>query len=70
MEVTLAILGLSPATLMSLGNMMRVAQSYNAALLGHWFWIGAPVVASVFFFVSLFMFITGYNDYLSVKRGR
>jgi len=70
MEVTLAILGLSPAMLMSLGNMMRTAQSYNAALLGHWYWIGAPVVTTVCFFVSLFMLITGYNDYLSVKRGR
>jgi len=70
MEVTLAILGLSPAMMMSLGNMMRTAQSYNAVLLGHWNWIGPPVVASVCFFVSLFMLITGYNDYLSVKRGR
>jgi len=70
MEVTLAILGLSPAMMMSLGNMMRAAQDSNAILLGHWTWIGPPVVATVCFFVSLFMLITGYNDYLSVKRGR
>lgn len=70
MEVTLAVLGLSPAMLMSLGNMMNTAMRYNAVLLGHWHWIGPPVVSSVLFFVSLFMLITGYNDYLSVKKGR
>ena len=70
MEVTLAVLGLSPAMLMSLGNMMNTAMRYNAVLLGHWNWIGPPVISSVLFFVSLFMLITGYNDYLSVKKGR
>ena len=69
-EVTLAVLGLSPAMLMSLGNMMNDAMRFNAVLLGHWNWIGPPVVSSILFFVSLFMLITGYNDYLSVKKGR
>ncbi|MEG0995761.1 MAG: ABC transporter permease subunit, partial [Clostridia bacterium] len=69
-ESSLAVLGLSPANLISLGNMIQWARDRNAILAGQWFWIGSPIVATVLLFVGLFMLITGYNDYMSKKRGR
>ena len=64
-ESSLAVLGLSPGNLVSLGN-----RSYNAIFNKQYLWIGAPIVATVILFVGLFLLITGYNDYLSMKRGR
>lgn len=69
-ESSLAVLGLSPANLISLGNIIQWARGRNAILTQQWLWIGAPIVATVILFIGLFMLITGYNDYLSMKRGR
>ena len=69
-ESSLAVLGLSPANLISLGNMIQWARERNAILARQWFWIGSPIVATVLLFIGLFMLITGYNDYMSMKRGR
>ncbi|HHX12814.1 MAG TPA: ABC transporter permease [Clostridiales bacterium] len=69
-ESSLAVLGLSPANLISLGNMIQWARARNAIFARQWFWIGSPIVATVVLFVGLFLLITGYNDYLSMKRGR
>lgn len=69
-ESSLAVLGLSPANLVSLGNMLQWARERNAIFNGQWLWIGSPIVATVVLFVGLFLLITGYNDYLSMKRGR
>ena len=69
-ESSLAVLGLSPANLISLGNMIQWARERNAVLAKQWFWIGSPIVATLLLFVGLFMLITGYNDYASMKRGR
>lgn len=54
-ESSLAVLGLSPGNLVSLGNMIQWARNYNAVLAGRWLWIGAPIVATVILFVGLFM---------------
>ena len=69
-ESSLAVLGLSPANLVSLGNMIQWARSYNAIMAQRWNWILPPILATVVLFVGLFMLITGYNDYMSMKRGR
>ena len=69
-ESSLAVLGLSPANLVSLGNMIQWARNYNAIMAGRWNWILPPILATVVLFVGLFMLITGYNDYMSMKRGR
>jgi len=69
-ESGLAILGLSPANLVSLGNMINWAMDRNAIFAQLWYWIGSPIIATILLFIFLFMLITGYNDYLSVKRGR
>ena len=69
-ESSLAVLGLSPGNLVSLGNMIQWARNYNAIMMGRWNWILPPILATVILFIGLFMLITGYNDYMSVKRGR
>lgn len=69
-ESSLAVLGLSPANLLSLGNMIQWARGRNAIFTQQWLWIGTPIVATVILFIGLFLLITGYNDYLSMKRGR
>lgn len=69
-ESSLAVLGLSPGNLVSLGNMIQWARERNAILARQWLWIGSPIVATVILFIGLFLLITGYNDYQSMKRGR
>jgi len=69
-ESSLAVLGLSPANLISLGNMIQWARGRNAILSGQWFWIGPPIIATIILFVGLFLLITGYNDYMAMKRGK
>ena len=69
-ESSLAVLGLSPANLVSLGNMIQWARERNAIFNRQWLWIGSPIVATVVMFIGLFLLITGYNDYLAMKRGR
>jgi len=68
-ETTLAILGLSSATLPTLGNMIQWARARGAVMLGLWFWIGSPIILVIIFFVSLFMLISGYNVYFAKRRG-
>jgi len=69
-ESSLAVLGLSSSTLATLGNMIQWARNRNAIMAGRWLWIGAPVVTTMILFISLFMLISGYNDYIAKKRGR
>ena len=69
-ESGLAVLGLSPGNLVSLGNMIQWARNYNAIMMGRWNWILPPIIGTILLFVGLFMLITGYNDYMSMKRGR
>lgn len=69
-ESSLAVLGLSPANLVSLGNMIQWARERNAIMLQQWFWIGPPIIATILLFIGLFLLITGYNDYLAMKRGK
>ena len=69
-ESGLAVLGLSPGNLISLGNMIQWARNYNAIMMGRWNWILPPIVGTIVLFIGLFMLITGYNDYMSMKRGR
>ena len=69
-ESSLAVLGLSPANLPTLGNMIQWSRERNAILLRQWNWIGPPVLLTIVLFIALFLLITGYNDYQTKKRGR
>jgi len=69
MESTLAVLGLSSARLATLGNMIQWARNRSAILQGLWMWIGSPIATVIILFISLFMLISGYNEYFAKKRG-
>ncbi len=69
-ESSLAVLGLSPGNLVSLGNMINWAMERNAIMLQMWHWILPPIIATILLFIGLFLLITGYNDYLTMKRGK
>ena len=69
-ESGLAVLGLSPANLITLGNMIQWARNYNAIIMKRWNWVLPPILSIIVLFIGLFMLITGYNDYLAMKRGR
>ena len=69
-ESSLAVLGLSPANLITLGNMINWARNRNAIFTEQWLWIGTPIVATVILFIGLFLLITGYNDYTAKQRGQ
>ena len=69
-ESGLAVLGLSPANLITLGNIIQWARNYNAIIMGRWNWILPPILSTIVLFIGLFMLITGYNDYTAMKRGR
>ena len=69
-ESGLAVLGLSPGNLVSLGNMIQWARNYNAIMMGRWNRILHPILVTILLLIGLFMLITGYNDYMAMKRGR
>ncbi len=69
-ESGLAVLGLSPANLITLGNMIQWARNYNAIIMKRWNWVLPPILSIIVLFIGLFMLITGYNDYMAMKRGR
>jgi len=69
MESSLAVLGLSSAKLATLGNMIQWARARNAILGGLWLWVGSPIVTVMVLFISLFMLISGYNEFIAKKRG-
>ena len=68
-ESSLAVLGLSSAKLPSLGNMIQWARARNAILGGLWLWIWPPIITIVVLLFGLFLFVSGYNEYIARKRG-
>jgi peptide/nickel transport system permease protein len=69
-ESSLAIIGLSSADQTSLGGMIYWALQHQALLGKKWWWIGSPVVATVFLFVGLFLVATGVSQLSAEKRGQ
>ena len=69
-ESSLAVLGLAPKSLATLGNMIQWARDRSAIMLRYWWWILPPIITTMVLFIGLFMLITGYNEYQTLKRGR
>lgn len=67
LEVTLAILGLVNLDIPTLGTMVFWALSYQAILLGHWWWILTPVVLSILLFVALYWLSVSISEYLDPR---
>ena len=67
LEITLAILGLVNMDIPTLGTMLQWAISYQAILLGRWWWLLTPVVLSVLLFVALYWLSVSISEYLDPR---
>ena len=67
LEMTLAILGLVNMNIPTLGTMLQWAISYQAILLGRWWWVLTPVVLAVFLFVALYWLSVSISEYLDPR---
>jgi peptide/nickel transport system permease protein len=67
-ESGIALIGLSSLSEATLGTMIYWAQTHMALLAGRTWWYAPPIVMIVLLFVTLFIFSTGYNDYIAKKR--
>ena len=67
LEITLAILGLVNMDIPTLGTMLQWAISYQAILLGRWWWLLTPVVLSVLLFIALYWLSVSISEYLDPR---
>ena len=67
MEVTLALIGLTDVTIPTLGAMLNFAVSYQAVLLGYWWWLSVPLGIAVTLFVALYLISIGISEYLDPR---
>jgi peptide/nickel transport system permease protein len=67
LEITLAIIGLTNLDIPSLGTMIFWALSYQAVLLGYWWWLLTPVVLSIFLFIALYWLSVSISEYLDPR---
>ena len=66
-EITLAILGLINLDIPTLGTMLQWAISYQAILLGFWWWILTPIGLSVLLFIALYWMSVSVSEYLDPR---
>jgi peptide/nickel transport system permease protein len=67
MEVTLALIGLTNLSIPTLGAMLHWAITYQAMLLGLWWWLLAPIGVSVALFVALYLVSVATSEYLDPR---
>ena len=67
LEITLAFLGLVNMDIPTLGTMLQWAISYQAILLGYWWWILTPIILSILLFVALYWLSVSISEYLDPR---
>ena len=67
LEITLAFLGLVNMDIPTLGTMLQWSISYQAILLGYWWWILTPIILSVLLFVALYWLSVSISEYLDPR---
>lgn len=67
LEITLAILGLLNMDTPTLGVMLQWAISYQAMLLGYWWWYLTPTVLAVLLFIALYWLSVSISEYLDPR---
>jgi peptide/nickel transport system permease protein len=67
LEITLAFLGLANLTIPTLGTMLNWAITYQAILLGRWWWVLTPVVLSLLLFIALYWLSVSISEYLDPR---
>ena len=67
LEITLAIIGLVDLMTPTLGTMLNWAITYQAILLGRWWWVLTPVALSLFLFIALYWMSVSISEYLDPR---
>jgi peptide/nickel transport system permease protein len=67
LEITLAILGLVNLTIPTLGTVLHWAISYQAILLGRYWWVLTPVILSILLFLALYWLSVSISEYLDPR---
>jgi peptide/nickel transport system permease protein len=67
LEITLAILGLLELSTPTLGTMLYWAISYQATLLGRYWWIMTPITLSILLFIALYWLSVSISEYLDPR---
>lgn len=67
MEVTLSVLGLSDLSSPTIGTMIYWAGYYQALLARRFWWLGAPIVASVLLVVGMYLVSISLGRYLDPR---
>jgi peptide/nickel transport system permease protein len=67
LEITLAYLGLVNMEIPTLGTMLQWAISYQAVLLGYWWWVLTPIILSILLFVALYWLSVSISEYLDPR---
>lgn len=67
LEITLAFLGLVDMEIPTLGTMLQWAVSYQAVLLGYWWWVWTPIILSILLFVALYWLSVSISEYLDPR---
>jgi len=67
MEITLAFLGLTNLVIPTLGAMIRWAVTYQAMLLGFWWWLFTPIAVAIATFVALYLVSVSISVYLDPR---
>lgn len=69
-ESGLAIIGMSSNTMPTLGTMIYWANDRSAIMSEQWSWIGTPVITVTVLFIALFLTMSGYQMYATLRRGK
>jgi peptide/nickel transport system permease protein len=67
MEIVLAILGLVRLEVPTLGTTLKWAITYQAILLGYWWWILTPIGLTVLLLIGLYWFSVSISEYLDPR---
>jgi peptide/nickel transport system permease protein len=67
LEITLAFLGLVNMDIPTLGTMLQWSISYQAILLGFWWWVLTPIVLSILLFIALYWLSVSISEYLDPR---
>lgn len=67
MEITLSILGLSDLATPTIGTMIYWASYYQAMLARKFWWLAAPIIASIFVVVGSYLVSSSLTEYLDPR---
>jgi peptide/nickel transport system permease protein len=67
MEITLAILGLSDLATPSIGTMIFWANYYQAMLARKFWWLAAPIIASILIVIAFYLISISLSEYLDPR---